>query len=382
MGKRDQIDLGPSSAHRWTRCTASPKFIVAHAAELPEDSTVWTDEGTQAHEVAATMLEGKGVQPQTSADMLKNVQVYVDHVRSHQAKGSRLSVEKRVPLYYLSSRNGIVDAATQSPDALYIDDLKYGVGVSVQAERNEQLAIYAESIIRQWEQITEFGPDFPVHLSIVQPRDRNDPNAVRTWSLTRRELSMFTTQIGAKAWQALNTDGEFAPSDDACKFCPAKGLCAAYGHQGLVALPEEARIITLPDPGALSREQRVKALKAKRVLHDWLEAIEAQEKSELSAGAEPMGFKLVEGKANRTWVDSEAALKLLNNHLTIDELRPRADLISPAQAEKALKGIELSTKFENKLKALITRPEGKPTLVPEDDKRPALKPQLQNLDVI
>jgi len=53
-------------------------------------------------------------------------------------------------------------------------------------------------------------------------------------------------------------------------------------------------------------------------------------------------------------------------------LRPRADLISPAQAEKALKGRELSTKFQNKFKGLITRPEGKPTLVPEDDKRPAL----------
>ena len=382
MGRRDQIDLGPSSAHRWTRCTASPRFIVAHAAELPEDSTVWTDEGTQAHEVASNILDGKGVPPDTSPEMRAHVMTYVNHVWGHQTKGSRLSVEKRVPLFYLNSRNGIVDAATQSPEALYIDDLKYGVGVSVQADQNEQLAIYAESIIRQWEQITEFAPDFPVHLSIVQPRDRNDPNAVRTWSLTRRELSMFTTQIGAKAWQALHGEGEFAPSDDACKFCPAKGICAAYGHQGLVALPEEARIITLPDPGALSREQRIKALKAKRVLHDWLEALEDQERAELSAGAEPMGFKLVEGKANRTWVDVDAATKLLNNHLTIDELRPRADLISPAQAEKALKGIELSTKFQNKLASLITRPEGKPTLVPEDDKRPALKPQLQNLDII
>lgn len=381
MGKRDVIDLGASSAHRWTRCTASPKFIVKHAAELPEDSTVWTDEGTQAHEVAATMLEGNGVQPDTPAEMLRNVNIYVDHVRSHQSKQSMLSVEKRVPLYYLPSRNGIVDAATRTPEALYIDDLKYGVGVSVQAVENEQLAIYAESIIRQWEQITEYPADFPVHLSIIQPRDRNDPQAVRTWSLTREELALFTTRIGAKAWQALNTDGAFEPGD-ACKFCPAKGICSAYGHQGLVALPEEARIITLPDPGALSREQRIKALKAKRALHDWLEAVEAQEKSDLENGAPPMGFKLVEGKANRTWVNVAEAIKLLNNHLTIDELRPRADLISPAQAEKALKGIELSTRFENKLASLITRPEGKPTLVTEDDKRPALQPKLQNLDVI
>jgi hypothetical protein len=384
MGKRNQIDVGASSAHRWSRCTASPKFIVDNADQLPEDSTFYADEGTEAHEVAAVLLDGKGLQPGTSAEMLRNVMTYVDHVRSHQKSGARLSIEKRVPLFYLNSRNGIVDAATQSPDALYIDDLKYGVGVSVEAEGNEQLAIYGESMIRQWELITEFSADFPVHLSIVQPRDRNNPVAVRTWSLTRRELSTFTTQLGAKALQALRGEGEFAPSDEACKFCPAKGICAAYGADGLVALPEEARVITLPDPGVLTREQRVKALKAKNVLRDWMDALLVQEISDLMAGAEPMGFKLVEGKANRTWVDTDAALKLLNNHLTIDELRPRADLISPAQAEKALKGRELSTKFQNKFKGLITRPEGKPTLVPEDDKRPALQAgtSFQNLDVI
>lgn len=384
MGKRDVIDLGASSAHRWTRCTASPKFIVEHAKELPEDSSVFADEGTQAHEVASLLLENKGAQPETPAEMLRHVMVYVDHVRSHQTAGARLTVEKRVPLFYLPSRNGIVDAATQRPDALYIDDLKYGMGVSVDAVENEQLAIYAESIIRQWEQITTFSADHPVHLSIVQPRDRNNPVAIRTWSLTRRELSAFTTKIGAKAYQALNGKTEFFPCEEACKFCPAKGICSAYATQGLVQLPEEARIINLPDPGSLNREQRIQVLKAKKVLTEWMDAVLAQEVSDLMNGAEPKGFKLVEGRANRTWADAEAALKLLNNHLTIDELRPRADLISPAQAEKALKGIELSTKFENKLKSLITRPEGKPTLVPEDDKRPAIQTQSQlvNLDII
>jgi hypothetical protein len=196
---------------------------------------------------------------------------------------------------------------------------------------------------------------------------------VRTWTLTRGDLAMFTTRLGAKAYQALHGDAKFEPSDKACRFCPAKGICSAFATQGLTALPASARVIDLPDPGALTREQRVQVLKAKRVLTEWMDAVMAQETSDLMAGAAPMGFKLVEGRANRTWVDVDAALKLLNNHLTIDELRPRADLISPAQAEKALKGRELSTKFENKLQSLITRPEGRPTLVPEDDKRPAIQ---------
>lgn len=386
MGNRSKIDVGASSAHRWSRCTASPQFIVDHSSELPDDSSFYADEGTQAHEAAAAMLRDQPVPQTASQDMLVHVQKYVDHVQSHQdAVGWRIEVEKRVPLFYLSSRNGIVDAATRTSYGLFIDDLKYGVGVSVDAVNNEQLAIYAESKIREWEQIIEFGDEFPVHLSIVQPRDRNNHEAVRTWSMTRRELAMFTTVLGAKARQALGGAGVFQPHPKACQFCPAKGICSAYATQGLVALPEEARIITLPDPGVLTRAQRVQALKAKKVLRDWLEAIEDQEVSELMGGAEPAGFKLVEGKANRQWSDMEAATKLLSNHLTMDLLRPRADLISPAQAEKALKGMELSSRFSNKFDSLITRPEGKPTLVPEDDSRPAIQTKtdkLENLDVI
>jgi len=66
------------------------------------------------------------------------------------------------------------------------------------------------------------------------------------------------------------------------------------------------------------------------------------------------------------------ALKLLSNHLSLDEMRPREEIISPAAAERLLKGIKLSTRFTNRMESLITRPEGKPTLVSADDPRPAL----------
>jgi hypothetical protein len=228
--------------------------------------------------------------------------------------------------------------------------------------------------------------DLPVHLSIFQPRDRNNPEPVRTWTLTRRELSAFTTPIGAKARNILaNGQVEFQPSEKGCRFCPAKGFCSARATGGLVALPEEVRPITLPQAESLTREQRVKVLKAKKALRDWLEDVEEQEMQELLAGAEPQGFKIVEGKANRQWSDIEAARTLLSNHLTIDITRPRVDLISPAQAEKALKGIELSARFESRMKGLISRPVGKPTLVTEDDHRPNIietKNQVENLDVI
>lgn len=384
MAKRTRIDVGPSSAHRWSRCTASPQFILENASDLPDDSSSFADEGTKAHDVAAMILTGKPVPEGIDDTMLQYVNGYVAFVRSHEAPSSRRYVEKKIPLFYHSERNGMVDAATMRPDGIYIDDLKYGVGVSVEAEDNEQIAIYAESLLRQWEQISDISPDHPVYLSIYQPRDRNNPEPVRTWTLTRQQLALFTTTLGAKARQALGGTGVFDPSDKACRFCPAKGICSAYATQGLTALPEQARVITLPDPALLSRAERIKVLGAKKVLRDWLEAVEDQEVSDLMAGKEPQGFKLVEGKSNRQWSDPEAAQTLLSNHLTLDITRPRADLISPHKAEEALKGKELSTRFESRFQSLITKPEGKPTLVPETDGRPALQMQntFDNIDVI
>jgi hypothetical protein len=102
------------------------------------------------------------------------------------------------------------------------------------------------------------------------------------------------------------------------------------------------------------------------------------------AGADPQGFKLVTGKSNRAWSDTDAAQKLLSQHLKLDVTRPRADLISPHKAEQALKNKELSKRFQTRLHSLITKPEGKPTLVAETDPRPALllETTFDNLDVI
>lgn len=365
------IDVGPSASGRWSVCTASPQFIVDHADQLPKEDKEYADEGSVAHHVASQLLEGKDPGA-VAAPMMEAVKVYVDYVRQQIKPGDTLLVEKALNLFYLPHRSGIVDAAVFQQHGVYINDLKYGQGVSVEAEGNTQLAIYAESLLQAWEQIMDIPDNFRVVMSIIQPRDRNNPEPIRAWELNRAELREFTNDLRVAAELALAGKGEFHPSPKACQFCPAKGLCAAYAHQGLVALPEEARVIALPHPGTLTREQRVQALKAKKVLAQWMEALEDQEVHDLANGAEPIGLKLVAGKTNRQWRDVEEAQKLLSNHLGIDDMRPRADLISPAAAERALKGIQLSTRFANRMASLIAKPEGKPTLVTADDPRPAL----------
>jgi hypothetical protein len=374
------IDVGPSASGRWSICTASPQFIVDNAAKLPVDKSVFADEGTVAHSLAAKILDGEDI-GSVAPDMLAHIRKYTDHVQS-QMKASEgkalLHVEQALNLFYLPHRSGIVDAAVTLPDTLYINDLKYGQGVSVEAEGNTQLAIYGESLIQAWSQIMDFPDDLNVVLTIVQPRDRNNHEAVREWRMTRAQLADIAADLKAKAELALAGKGEFKPDPKACQFCPAKGICSAYATQGLKALPEQARVINLPHPGLLTREQRVEVLRAKKVLSQWLDAVEDQEIHDLMQGAEPQGMKLVEGKSNRVWRDADEAQKLLSNHLSMDEMRPRSDLISPAAAERLLKGNELSTRFRNRMTSLITKPEGKATLVLEDDPRPALSFQPDN----
>jgi hypothetical protein len=328
------------------------------------------------------------------AEMTTCVEYYVAFVLEHVEPGDTLMVERKVPLFYSPEERGTTDAAIRKPSSLYIADLKYGQGVSVEARENKQLAIYAESLIRQLEALDDIPGDTLVTLAIFQPRDRNNPEPVRLWAVTRKQLEEFCANIAfaARAIQVGNHVEFHANADKQCRFCPAKGICPEYANEslrGLEVLPlevDKAVAVKLPEVATLTMVQRSRILSAKNAFIAWLEGIEAQVVAELSNNNVVPGWKLVEGKSNRQWVNADQAKQLLTNHLSMEQIRPPGDVISPAQAEKLLKGIELSTKFENRFAALIEKPAGKPTLVPMDDKRPALNfdatKSLRDLDVI
>lgn len=369
-------------------------FVEANEYRLPPDtSSPEADEGTRAHAYADALFKGEPGTPD-NAEMDRVVKDYVEWVKRDIRPGDTFWTERRVPLFYFPEDGGTVDATIWASDRIIVRDLKYGKGVSVDAVNNKQLAIYAESIIRLIELIEEVHEWVPVTMEIYQPRDRNNPEPVRSWTITRGELKRFCWKIQGAS--DLITSGEcleFVPEPDTvCRWCRAKGICKAYADYGtrdlvdLDASPQPAIETRLspPDPKSLTREQRIKIIGARKAMEKWLEAVEAQEVAELLAGSPPMGLKLVEGKSNRQWSDEAAAEKLLRNHFLLDQVRPPGDLISPAAAETLLKGLEVSAKFQNKFDTLITKPSGKPTLVPESDKRPALnlnpKNQLENLD--
>ena len=386
--------LAPSAASRWSVCTASVQFIADHKAELPPSGGVYADEGTLAHELAAAKLNGKPLDKEILPEMATHVDRYVDFIWTNVRKGDLKYVERRVPLFYETADYGTVDAALVNDERVFIGDLKYGAGVSVEAEENKQLAIYAESLLREIHLIRDIPGEMMISMNIFQPRDRANANPVRNWTITRNQLREFIWSEITPAFDAIYKYPDrvkfVADPDNQCRFCPAKGLCKSHATYGLEALPVEIEVMgdamALPDPNAITREQRIRVIAGRKALEKWLEAVEQQEVAELMNGAVAKGYKLVEGKSNRIWTDEEAAQKLLCNHLSMDQVRPPSDIVSPAAAEKLLAGITLSTKFENRFASLITKREGKPTLVPESDKRPALDlnptKMLDNVDVI
>lgn len=372
---RAHARLSPSAAHRWTVCTASVGFIEANKDQLPDDSSVYADEGTKAHELSQLLLQGEGL-PLTKhdAEMVRHVKNYVEFVKEKMEVGDRLHVEYRTRLFYNPEQKGTADVVLVGTNRIAIIDLKYGVGVSVHAEENKQLAIYAESVIQ------DLWPDAPwdlvVELYIYQPRDRNNDEPVRQWSLTRRQLAQFCGHIQEAAHTITETPHltKFHPEPEkVCRFCPAAGICHARGTHGLQVISDEpvdvalSSELRLPDAQTLTREQRQKVLAAAKGIKSFLDAVEEQEVHELSKGAAPLGFKLVEGKSNRKWEDETVATIALSDYLPLDTLAPRS-IVSPAQAEKLL-----SPTDRKRIASLIVKPPGAPTLVPVSDKRPALE---------
>lgn len=381
------LKLRPSDASRWMVCTASPGFIDRHQDELPEDTSTYADEGTVAHDLAAASLVmgfDPGMFP--SKDMAKHVKGYVEVVQGWAAKpGATLSVESFVPLFYDRSRNGFIDATViHDSRKIFIGDLKYGAGVSVKAKENKQLAIYAMSVINELLRsgLYDFDNNTLVTLMIYQPRILGE-QAIRLWALSLKELRTFCEKIEVTASRikANPTGGTFAPSDDTCQFCPAVSICSARAAQLLGETPVESLEVVTPNAPlafpaieSLTVDQVVRLVQVAPAMKAWLNKAEAFGASLLHAGKPFPGFKLVAGRSNRTWTDDEEVIRVCveNGYAKLSELYNK-ELLSPAQLEELLKDRDCSVRFKNKIQSLITKPEGKPIMVPEDDAREPFK---------
>jgi Protein of unknown function (DUF2800) len=370
--------LSPSSAVRWMHCPGS----VALCKDLPDSTSSFAAEGTVMHTVAEDCLtnsvdaaafvgrifEVDNYKVEFTSDLALAVQDYVNYVRDVvKATGGQLLVEQKLPISQITGEadaHGTSDTVILAGDELIVIDLKGGRGVPVDAEGNPQLQIYALAALHEFGLIGDFKT---VRMVIHQPR----LGAVSEWVQTVEELEAFGDAVKLAAGWTQDPGAHLNPTDKGCKFCKAKATCPALRKEVLdcfEAIKPEAHSPDVDDAALLAQ-----AMDKADLIEGWLKAIRAEVETRLMAGVPVPGYKVVQGKkGNRAWGDKAQAEALLKTMRVPHDQMYDYSVISPTSAEKLAKSEVIGPRQWPKVQALITQSEGRPSVAPESDKRPAL----------
>ncbi len=359
---------------------------VALEAPFPDTSSEFAAEGTVAHEIAAKCLDS-GLDPaaligkefavdgfnfvvdQSMADHVKD---YMSLVREY-AEGGRLLVEQRVGIGHLTGEEGAggtSDVIIIKGGEIIVMDLKYGMGVRVDAGNNPQLMMYALGALNEYDVVGDFDT---VTMVIHQPR----LNHVSEYSIPVEELLAFGDVVVDAANKVRSPGAALAPGEKQCKFCKAKASCPALRAEmaevvgGASDLSEFADLVPQEVTSETSDNYLPIAMSKVDMVEQWCKAVRAETERRLLAGQPVTGYKLVQGRTgNRDWKDPKVVEEMMKKTFRMrDDQVYDFKLISPTKAEKAFK--ENPKRWAN-LQEQIVRSEGKPSVAPATDKRPAM----------
>ena len=357
--------LSPSSADRWLHCTRSARLEL----EFSEKESDAAAEGTAAHalcehKVKKTLKQRsrRPISEYDSDEMEELTDAYRDYVleqltqERQNCPDAQVFVETRLDLTaYVPGSFGTCDCLIVSDDKLHIIDFKYGQGVLVEAEENPQMKLYALGALDIYDGLYDFKE---VAMTIFQPRREN----VSTWTESVDELRKWAEEeLKPKAELADAGEGDFC-SGDWCLFCKAAVKCRARAQAKLELAKQEFSL-----PPIITDEEIEDILPRLPDLTKWANDIMTYATdAALNHGKQWRGFKVVEGRSNRKYSNEDAVIKAAKDAGYTDIFR--TSLITLTEMEKLMG----KKKFKDILGGLVVKPQGKPTLVPDTDKRPAI----------
>jgi hypothetical protein len=363
--ERQHAVLSASSSDRWIHCPPSVRL----SEGFKDEGSSYAAEGTCAHALAEFKLRkalGYPAEDPTESldyyneEMEEATEGYVAYVLEQVEDAKQtcadpvVLVEQRVNFsHWVKQGFGTADALIIADGTLRIIDLKYGLGVEVSAERNPQMACYSLGALELFDDIYDIDT---VSMTIYQPRRQN----ISEWQISKKDLLAWANEVlKPTAELAWNGNGEFS-CGPWCRFCKAKTICRKRAEENLKLAQYEFKL-----PPELSDAEIETILSQVDELVLWASDIKEYALQQALSGKKWHGFKLVEGRSVRKYTNETAVATAVEN-AGFDPYEQK--LLSITAMQKLLG----KNRFNELLSAYIEKPQGKPTLVPDSDKRPAI----------
>ena len=379
--------LSASGSEKWMTCTPSARMEEA----FPDEGSEFAREGTFAHAVFEQELLhylGREVEPLPNELMHFDSPALVDYVResvNYCIKRIDAARERcKDPVFYVERRLdfsrwvpegfGTGDFVIITDDLVEVLDLKYGKGIYVDAKSNSQMRLYG---LGAFNELADLYDIQRVRMTVLQPRLGNYSSEELPIADLLKWADDAVVPAAKLAWAG---EGVFVPGPHCTSsFCKARYTCPARAEGALAVARQEFGSIEdaqPPVPESLTLDRIADLLPKADLVIDWFTDLKAYALKQAEKGTTVPGYKLVEGRSNRKYSDQEAVAKALRDAEVPDEIAYERSLLGITAMTDALG----KKKFAEVLGDLVIKPEGKPTLVPEGDKRPAITSRATALD--
>lgn len=365
MPPKIHATLSASSSERWLNCPPSARLCEAYE----DKGSDYAAEGTDAHALCEFRLkQALGLPAEDpienlswyNTEMEECAQEYAAYVvelleiAKQSCPDPVALIEQRVDFsHWVQEGFGTADCIVIADGVINICDYKHGKGVEVSAMENPQMMLYALGALEIFDGIYDIDT---VRMTIFQPRKSN----VSVYEMEKTNLLEWAdTELTEKAKLAYEGQGNFH-CGEWCRFCKAKAECRERAEANLTLARYEFQ-----SPALLDDEEIVEILSKVDALTAWANDVKEYALQQAISGKEWTGWKLVEGRSNRKYT-SEAAVAA-----TVEGagFNPYERKVLGVTAMQKLLG---KSRFEELLAPYIEKPQGKPTLVPDSDKRPAM----------
>lgn len=385
--------LSASGAHRWLKCPPSALL----EAQFPDKTSDSAEEGTLAHKLAEGRVRnyfliddfnkrklGAFIKklkdlPLWNDEMLEHTDTYLDYIKSAALKFEHkptVCIERMVNFGVYTHAEmadppsefegkGTADCILVGGGVIHVIDFKYGQSPNgrVDAVGNPQMMLYA---LGAYEAYKILYPIETIRMSIVQPRLSD---GISEWEIPLSQLLIHAKHISEQAALAWKGDGGYHPDEQTCRFCRAKGQCWARAE-------EDVKLAFAPGfgkhPPLITNEEMGQYLKQGADVAKWLSDLQDCALKECLAGKEVPGWKAVEGRGSRDWTDMDQAFGALKDNGIDETILWERKPLTLAQVEKTVGKKD----FETFVGGLVIKKPGKPALVQDSDKRPAITNQV------